>query len=258
MDNFFKFRSLLDKRGDGLCYTVYKSSHDNPAQTYRNMMVFGKASAWLAYDDGMVQHSPDHSFPADQWLDFWYSLAMHLKDNPKDIEVVAYGWHLGISTDEIKFAPTVKYKEPVAPKYTVSYYSLRECKVSSSPSKKHDKRWEEINSSHDGTLLGCIRLMRENMGCDRATWMHNALALRDELTSVHGGYCSDIDLCKAIGLEPKDRDDADWMIDAYRSVAMMVDSFKMQEQAIRFVECVTHNMDNVRRRAEEKAAEQVA
>lgn len=264
MNNFFKFRSLLDKSGEGMCYTVYKSSHDNPAQTYRNMMVMDTASAWLAYNDGMVQHSPDHSFPVEQWTDFWYSLATHLKDNPADIEIVAQRWYRCIDKQDIEFAASVKYKEPVAPKYTVNYYSLRERKMSTSPSKVHDKRWSEVHSYLDGSLTGCIRVLADNMGCDRRQYLANVLAIRDVLEQQGRTTIPHLEVCKAAGLNPYDHRTANTMLEAFGIVSRMVEAEQLREQALRGLDCFTSNRENERLMAERKAeqeraeAEQVA
>ena len=111
------------------------------------------AHQFMTYNDGMVQHSPLRSLEPVNTIDYLYSLAEYLLQNPKEIEVVRIGWAYDESSQTIAFLASLHWKEG-----KTKYYCFSECKVSSADSKRYDKRWTEVPQYADGTLSGVYRL----------------------------------------------------------------------------------------------------
>jgi hypothetical protein len=108
-----------------------------------------EAARW--YDtmgDGNTQHTPLMAVSDSMLADFCFSLCAHLRENPADLADVAKQIYLPeISRKQIDFFTALKYTEGKP-----RYFSRSELKVSSSDSKRHDKRWEEIPSWSQGRL----------------------------------------------------------------------------------------------------------
>jgi hypothetical protein len=130
--------------------------------------------------DGLTQHSPDWGVNKEYFADYLASLAVALKGKPistvggfavletadpesetvqwlPDGELIDYVRHefeRRPTDKEILFASSVVYKEGKR-----RWYSIREQSISSSESKRHDKRYEEVCSEHDGSAKSIYRLL---------------------------------------------------------------------------------------------------
>jgi hypothetical protein len=122
------------------------------------------------YGHDLVQHSPDWSVTVDQAADYLASLAEAMKDDQELLEAVRFHISRRPSRKEIEFAASIKWKEDSK----VRYFSVAEQRISSSDSKRHDKRYQEIGSQCDGTAQSIFRiLVREYAaGLERYCYAH--------------------------------------------------------------------------------------
>jgi hypothetical protein len=111
------------------------------------------AKQYETYGDGLTQHSPLRPVQIEQIVDFLYSLAQYLKETPELAENIS-GWKPSIASKDIEFCKSLVYKEGKD-----KYYNLKERKVSSSDSKRFDKRWERIHSWANGSIMSTYRLL---------------------------------------------------------------------------------------------------
>jgi hypothetical protein len=65
------------------------------------------------------------------------------------------------SVKQIEFAASIKYKAAEEKDWNKSrrWFSVLEMKVSKSPSRQHDKRYEEVRDIHDGTPNAIYRMV---------------------------------------------------------------------------------------------------
>lgn len=111
-----------------------------------------------------TQHSPDTTVSRELLTDYLLSLAAHLLDTQnRELADDFSRLCCGPSNKAIEFATTVKYKsEDSKGRYVTQWYSLSELKVSRSPAKSHDKRYEEVYSLLDGSLDSVHRILFQN------------------------------------------------------------------------------------------------
>jgi hypothetical protein len=196
---------------------------------------YSKVAKWgyeyQTYGDGMTQHSMELAVHRNELLDFLVSLAIAAS---KDSEIVDHlsdyiNWPDDICKDRIEFFSGLKYDEN-----KVRYYNGVDLKVSTSESKRHDKRWEEVPSWADGSVESvCQFVNRSYWAClDRFSAY---LQVRDAMNygSVEGwniGYPSE-----------KDQDFSN-VHSAYYILDNLVRAKRMQESAKRGLECLRYNM----------------
>lgn len=110
------------------------------------------AKQYDTYGDGMTQHSNTYAVPLTNLGDFLASLATYLLSSDasdKDFETVAHKWpypRYNFTKQKIMFLQALRPKEGKK-----IYYNLGDCKVSTSDSKRHDKRWYEVPDWADGS-----------------------------------------------------------------------------------------------------------
>ena len=158
---------------------------------------------------------------------------MHLNENTVLAEVVERGWPHPVSNDLIKFALSVKYKEGKR-----QYYSLKEQKISTSDSKRHDKRWEQINEYHDGKFASVMGLLCMNEGW--TTWIDRFAMGMQLMDAVDGFYFHD-DVRQYFDL---DKDTATYVRQAYQAIDLAVLTVRTQQRCDRTMECLIHNVQN--------------
>jgi len=132
------------------------------------------AHQFVTFGDGMVQHSPLWLVEPGNTIDFLYSMAEHLLQNPKEIEEAKSGWGYDEATSTISFLASIHWKEG-----KIRYYSFNELKISSSDSKKYDKRWTEVPQWADGTLASVYRLFLDNQRMDFFRQIHLLSQIKD-------------------------------------------------------------------------------
>jgi hypothetical protein len=137
---FRKFPSLAHPAKYGYLYD--SSSWKSYAPVDRHMLMFE------TYGDGLISGECWVTVGTELAADYLLSLAAAMLTDGELAELMTWRFPTPPSLDLIAFAATVR-DEP--DNYKPRYYSLEFLKVSSSPSKAHDKRWERIERRHDGS-----------------------------------------------------------------------------------------------------------
>jgi hypothetical protein len=166
-----KFASIAhaDKYG----YAFDSSISGNRAEVSRYFRMFETGG------DGLTQHSPCWPVTKEYLADYLASLALALKghaiattnfqylEQAKEdddnvqwlpdgelIDSIRHEFERRPSDKEIVFASSVVYKENKR-----RWYSLREENISSSDSKRFDKRYEEVQTFHDGSAKSMLGIL---------------------------------------------------------------------------------------------------
>lgn len=123
--------------------------------SYSGGFISSHMKFYETYGDGLTMHSPGAPISLGMFADYLFSLAAAMQDNVELIQACAYEFRAGrVSNPEVAFALSVTYKEG-----KTRYYSRDERKVSSSPAKRHDKRYQEITSRHDGSFDSAYNIL---------------------------------------------------------------------------------------------------
>lgn len=166
-------------------YVVYESFCDNPT---RQTGFDDRVTAFDTYGDGNVQHCHEWSVPADDMGDFLESLMFYL--NSHDVEewraVLCRMWPSEFdhknAREVIAFASKPLFKEDKNAFHRT--FNLRECKVSTSPAKQHDRRWDKVESWMDGSFQAFMNLTAQyRPGGTLGLWMWA------EFVFDNSGYC---------------------------------------------------------------------
>jgi len=155
-------------------YAFDSSVFDSKAQVSDHWRMFETGG------DGLTQHSPDWGITREHMADYMASLAVAMKgrlisttnfnlleracdDDDENVqflpdgELISYVRHdfeCKPTIADIEFAASVRYVEG---KYR--WYSIKEGRISSSESKRHDKRYEEVRPEHDGSAKSIYGLL---------------------------------------------------------------------------------------------------
>lgn len=151
----FRFASI---QRPSFRYRIYESSDANPAYDWRraNYCLSTEISQYDTMGDGEVQHSPDCLVQTEDCMDVIESLvhSLHLMridiDDSENCESRALRWfwrgESSLSDKLIQFCLGVKYNDKKD-----QYFTLHDGgKVSSSESKRYDKRWSKLERPNDG------------------------------------------------------------------------------------------------------------
>jgi hypothetical protein len=161
------FRSL---HNPAIAYTLHNSSTDLWDSWYRSShrALAAWAGQFEVYNDYPVQHSHESIVIREQFADYCASLAKGLTDtDPALLQQAGECYALdelipdkhSRSETKLQFFHALIYKET-----KTQYYNARERRVSTSSSKRHDKRWEELPSWADGSAEACYRLWHTDDG----------------------------------------------------------------------------------------------
>ena len=114
------------------------------------------------YGDGDTKHSHTHKLGREQFTDFCLSVARHITENPLEL-VHSYEFGMDkISRESYQFLLSVKYDESKR-----KWFSFSLSKVSTSDTKRYDKRWTEVPTWADGAPKSAwqlYRFVRESSG----------------------------------------------------------------------------------------------
>lgn len=230
-------------------YTWLEHAFDSPWRYERNRDCLCDAAGWFqTYGDGMVQHSPDRPVVRTDALDYLASMVAHLYDSHDEetLACVAQHWphpecHIGRSA--VVFALGLRYVEGKRRYYTIS----DGYKVSSSDSKRHDKRWTEVPEYADGSVVAALRLVNRSYASPLETY---SLAYFIDQTTRELGGCSLSwpDLARATGFIPDDSDYNDGsrqygcnLHSAFYCVNEYVGAWRMMDGAKRNWSCLENN-----------------
>ena len=133
--------------------------------------------------DNLTQHSRDWAVTKEYLADFIASLFAELMTLPMDdssgfVREVSYHFRHQPSEAAIKFCAGLIWKESDSSYTKRRYYSIALEKVSSSESKRHDKRFEEMRDWMDGEPKAVARLLLPDYATAWKAYCH-AEALKD-------------------------------------------------------------------------------
>jgi hypothetical protein len=138
------------------------------------------------YGDGMTQHSGDWAVQFADITDLCISLTQAIVADFGNDAWKQLSYFLHESNQElIAFALTIKHRDDKA-----QWFNLADRKLSSSESKRHDKRWEHVESWHDGTPASALAIiLNANQHCD---WLQKLCWADDLRTACNYPYWEDI------------------------------------------------------------------
>ncbi len=217
-----KFLSLGNPKELG--YAFDSQAFDTKAPIHDHFRVF------QTYGDGLCQHSGDWAATSEQITDYLASLAVVLQTDEELLDQVKYSLANRPSNKSIEFAASILWKAPKDDKSWSKprYFSVTEQKISSSPEKRHDKRYQEITDVYDGSPEAIFRiLVREySDGIEKYCY---ASAIRDW---VHEGDNRGYMQLPGIFLKwSKDNQDAQKLRDAYEACWYLIQAYQYRHMA---------------------------
>lgn len=230
-----RFPSLANPTEYG--YSLDTDAYDHKAPVDAHFRMF------KTFGDGLIQHSGDWAITVEFMADYLASLADILDGDEALLQQVSYSICQRPTVEQIEFAASVVYKpSPDANKYPKPrYFSTKELKISSSPSKQHDKRYEEIRDIHDGSAESIYRILIPEYADGLQRYAY-ASAIRDWI--VEGNQKNRPYYMQFPGNFLKwfdDRDKGRDLKDAYEACYLHVESYRLKHSA-------KANLENYKRR----------
>lgn len=176
------------------------------------------------YGDDLCQHSGDWPVQVEFITDYLISLAVAMQTDEELLDGAKYALSNRPHVNAIQFAATVLWKDDGKRRY----FSVNEAKISSSPSKQYDKRYQEITDIHDGSPKSIYRILiaEHSDGIQKYSY---ASAIRDwVLAHPDRGW---MELPGQFLQWSKDRDDARKLYEAYESCWNLVQSYQFRHMA---------------------------
>lgn len=243
----FTFKSLADPNN-----RRYMVSTDRLSDNWRdgNQFISDRVGWFETYGDGECQHCPTSQvLAAEMFTDFCASAATYLLEGGDEAvarilhgEIRSYNIHHG----EVRKAMGIKYKEGKK-----QYVNRSDWKVSSSDSKRHDRRWEEVVSWMDGGYLSLVGLLRIGSG--------NFLRVYNELDTLRT-VCYEL----TGSFEHHPWQVLEWLHwdyrlggradEAFHALRAFCTAVEAKEQAKRSLDCYVSNVENDKRLAAEAVA----
>ena len=154
-----KFPSLKEPARFGYAFDTEEYDH--------RAFFSSKFRQYETYGDGLTQHSGDWSVQVEFLADYLASLATAMLAGDEElISHARWEFRADCSVEKIEFAASVVFKMALRPdgqetgyEKTRRYFSVEERKVSSSPAKKYDKRYKEVESWCDGSAEAIYRML---------------------------------------------------------------------------------------------------
>lgn len=161
--NQIQFPSLTRKN---IFYCLSKSYNEYNTYPRGNDSVSQHATEFDTLGDGCTQHTPNTPIRREHAKDYLESLTaiLHTLDNDER-ELLAYAMnctHYLPSAEQIEFSQKIRHgeKDEAKPRH----FSIELMTVTTSSSKRHDKRFDEIRSHHDGSLGATIGILLNGRG----------------------------------------------------------------------------------------------
>jgi len=187
---------------------------------------------YWAGNDGIVKHAHSYAIPTENWIDFFASLADYLHTHKEDIKEIATYFPLPLCHKKIDFFLTLKYDADKR-----RYYNASELKVSSSPSKANDRRWELVPEWANGSSESCLRFL---VTYDKALYRFAYyLQIRDRAYELNN--YSDPMPGHAIGYADEDCNAFYNLKSAFESVSLLVNGYREEDRANRMFESLRYN-----------------
>lgn len=161
---------------------AYKLTSDWDWNNRGNAPLSLHISQYETYGDGTCQHS--NSWPAQfsDLTDVCLSFTRAVCEDPNNEawHQLSYVMH-SVTEDTLRFALSIVHRDDKA-----QWYNMSERKMSSSESKRHDKRWEHVESWMDGTAKSALSIvLNANASVD---WF-SKLAIADDLRTLANFPC---------------------------------------------------------------------
>ena len=158
----FNFASLAHPSKYG--YAFDTSAYSSSCETHYYFRQFE------TYGDGLIQHSGDWGVTFEYLADYCASLAEAMLSNPDLVKAAGYAFRSNVDSDTLEFAASVVYDEKRDAWHSSKrrYVSMALRKIGGE-SKRHDKRFEEVNRYMDGSCASMMRLIcgEYTLGFDR-------------------------------------------------------------------------------------------
>lgn len=198
------------------------------------------AGFYETFGDGNCQHTPLTACRANQMTDFCLSLARYLLANPAE-EFQTYALQLKpCSRETVLFLAGINYKEAKR-----QWFNLTDNKLSTSDSKRHDKRWHEVPSWADGTVASAIQLF--SLAKNGRYEVLNLFAMHEFfLSAVNGLIWKGTEWDKLTAYQTKIPGD---FTAAFRALSYVVEARENLNTAKRMAECCEHNSRIIAERA---------
>jgi hypothetical protein len=145
------FPSLMHPETTG--YTIHEGYGAFRWSEARSPHVADWAGRYDTYGHGIVQHSPEVTVGVDRMGDYCASLATFAAGDGDAARLVGRHWPAPLSRATIRFLLGIRHVEGKR-----RYFNRQELKVSSSESKRHDRRWMEVPDWADGTVKSAYML----------------------------------------------------------------------------------------------------
>lgn len=249
----FVFASV---RNPNVRYKIWDKYDSNPAYdwTRAHNILDRNLSTYDTMGDGEVQHSPDYC-PGKNWdtlrdvIDSLVVALPNLADRAlPDGMVSMFRCHAAENIrhhpEQVELARKVEY---VAGK--TRYYNLEDFKLSTSDSKRHDKRWERVDSDLDGTEASMVRLLsNKHRGNSLLGWMFILEAIND-VAKLGYGFTS------RHATDGIFRDaDPDEVRDCFERASLIRQYVEARVNAVSLIERATRTGEFLLRRLSEKTA----
>lgn len=194
------------------------------------------------FGDGTTKHSNSWCAQFHELTDVCLSFAAAIMAEPRDKE----HWHVlshllnRWNKRAMEFALSVKFKEGKE-----QWYSLVELKVSSSESKRNDRRYEKVESWHVGGPVSALNILLKERNLDWIERMILAYRLREMQSDLDGWYVNWEELFK-----PTAELKGDW----FAALRAFISALEMV-QAIDTAEILVENaLSQATRKEEEQTA----
>ena len=146
----FKFASLAHPSKYG--YAFDTSAYSSSSETHYYFRQFE------TYGDGLIQHSGDWGVTFEYLADYCASLANAMLSNLDLVRAAGYAFRPNVDSETLAFAASVVWKESDNSYGKQRYVSMSLRKMGGE-SKRHDKRFEEVNRYMDGSCASIMRLI---------------------------------------------------------------------------------------------------
>jgi hypothetical protein len=224
---FKKFASIAHSKE--FAYSYDSQAFDVHAPIDAHFRVFKN------YGDGLCAHSPDWSVQLDHLADYLASLAQAMLTDEELARNCLFTFARRPSVKAIEFAAAVKYKAGEEKDWLKGrrWFSAKELKLSKSPSKEHDKRYEEVREVHDGSPNSIFRILIGEYSSGLEKYL-TADAIRDwVLAEERGGLYMQM---PAEFLKwTDDRDKARLLRDAVEACKNITESYRLRSAAESYV-----------------------
>ena len=147
--------------------TEYGYSYDSDAYDYK-AEVDQHFRMYQTYNDGLTQHSGDWAITREYMGDYLAGLATAMLSDNELLENARWRFHCPSNVSAVAFCASVVFKprpgdEDVSLSYRREakprYYSIEECKITTSASKQYDKRYHLVEATHDGSVGAIYRML---------------------------------------------------------------------------------------------------